>query len=423
LRQTRLSKAQREESRSFVGSLRLAVIPLLALFCASSLHAQTQETVVPSDRVTTFVHIRSAPRASSTERGRLQIGDSLPLIQSVPRWYEVRLPDGTTGFVGKAWTTVTHPLTARAENELRIHFLNIGTGTCTVVECPGPSAPPMIVDCGSLGRSDDDLTSDETRTYVQTILAGRQPNVVISHANRDHYSYIADILASSEADHIWQGGVSSEYVSDDFPTWINKQEMAGATIHVGLPDHWHNDGQPIGAELSCGTANTYVLTMNTGDSKNAQSLVLMIEPAAHTEFTAILTGDAEGVTESQAVNNFANNLKATVVAGSHHGANTHGSNGASWITATAPDVVIFSAGERFGHPRCAAVDRITTSKQTLEHEVRCGVSNTAYGPITRTRRAHYMTAVSGTVIVASDGHSPMSLHCTRTAECGVKIAH
>src|SRR5918994_2953547 len=116
-------------------AVRVALAMLVILASAGSLHAQTEETVVPSDRVTTFVHIRSAPSASSDERGRLEIGESLPLVQSVPRWYEVRLPDGSTGFVSKAWTTVTHPLTARAEDELRIHFLNIGTGTCTVVEC------------------------------------------------------------------------------------------------------------------------------------------------------------------------------------------------------------------------------------------------------------------------------------------------
>jgi beta-lactamase superfamily II metal-dependent hydrolase len=137
----------------------------------------------------------------------------------------------------------------------------------------------------------------------------------------------------------------------------------------------------------------------------------------------VFTGDAEGVTESQAVTNFANNLKATVLTGSHHGANTHGSNGASWVTSTDPDVVIFSAGGRFGHPRCAAVNRFTTAAETLQHDVRCGTSNTIYGPITRTTRAHYMTAVSGAVIVKSNGHSPLSIHCTRTSECGVKITH
>jgi beta-lactamase superfamily II metal-dependent hydrolase len=136
-----------------------------------------------------------------------------------------------------------------------------------------------------------------------------------------------------------------------------------------------------------------------------------------------LPGDAEGGTESSAINNFANNLKATVLAGSHHGSNSHGSNGTGWITATAPDIAVFSAGQGFGHPRCTSVARFTTTAETIEHNVRCGTSNTTFGPVTRTTRAHYMTAISGAVIVTSNGHSPVAVHCTRSPECGVRIPH
>ena len=401
---------------------RFVVVLTLALSTASLALAQPDERVVPSGRVTTFVHIRAEPSASSTELGRLQIGQSLPLVGTVPRWYQVQFPDGTTGFISKAWTRVTHGLTPRQEDELRIHFLNIGTGTCTVVECPGASAPPMIVDCGSLGRTENDLTEDEAATYVQNILSTTtvRPNVVISHPDRDHYRYIATVLATTQADNIWQGGNPAEYTSDEFPAWIQQQRDGGATVIDDRPANWNNETQPLGDTLSCGTVNTFVLTVNTGQEKNTQSLVLMIE---HGEFTAVFTGDAEGATETQAINNFVNNLKATVMTGSHHGANTHGSNGADWVTATAPDVVVFSAGERFGHPRCEAVNLFNTVTETLEHQVRCGVANTQYGPVTRTRNAHYMTEISGAIIITSNGHSPLALHCTRSQECGVRIAH
>lgn len=119
----------------------VVVCVTLILSSASLARAQSDERVVPSERVTTFVHLRAEPRADSAERGRLQIGQSLPLVGSAPRWYEVQLPDSTTGFISKAWTRVTHGLRTRQQDELRIHVLNIGTGTCTVVECPGANAP------------------------------------------------------------------------------------------------------------------------------------------------------------------------------------------------------------------------------------------------------------------------------------------
>ena len=119
----------------------VVVFVTLVLSSASLARAQSDERVVPSERVTTFVHIRAESRADSAERGRLQIGQSLPLVGSVPRWYEVQLPDSTTGFISKAWTRVTHGLAARQEDELRIHILNIGTGHVHGGGVPGGERP------------------------------------------------------------------------------------------------------------------------------------------------------------------------------------------------------------------------------------------------------------------------------------------
>jgi hypothetical protein len=144
-----------------------------------------QDLVVPSERVTSFVNIRSRPSASAPEIGRLEPGESPPLVPDVPRWYEVRLPDGAPGFVAKSWTTISQALAPRAEDELRIHFLNVGTGSCAVVECPGANAAPMLVDCGALSAAPEDLDGAEARIYIQQILSAnpQPPTVVLSHAD------------------------------------------------------------------------------------------------------------------------------------------------------------------------------------------------------------------------------------------------
>lgn len=33
------------------------------------------------------------------------------------------------------------PLSPKQDNELRLHFLNTGTGSCQLVECPGDASP------------------------------------------------------------------------------------------------------------------------------------------------------------------------------------------------------------------------------------------------------------------------------------------
>jgi hypothetical protein len=165
-------------------------------------------------------------------------------------------------------------------------------------------------------------------------------------------------------------------------------------------------------------ASSFVLTVNTGTAKNAQSLVLMIE---YEEFSVIFSGDAEGSTEAQAIANFDGNVKTTVLTASHHGANTNGSNGPDWISATSPEVVVYSAGTMFRHPTCAAMDRFTTVAETQRHSTRCGVP--AQYRRRRTTEAHYDTFTSGVIIITSNGRSPVMVNCSRSAECGVKIGH
>ncbi len=357
--------------------------------------------------------------------GTLRVSESVELVRSVPRWHEVRLDNGEPGFVSKSWTRVVRALGARQQNELRVHFLNVGAGTCTIVECPGANnPPPMIVDCGSMGGTVDDMDRDTARTYIQGILSRHStaPNLVLSHADRDHYGWIATVLQGTQIQNIWQGGVSGEYTADGFPTWLADQTANRATAHrdSDIPANFHNDEDPIGADLSCGDASVFVLTVNTGSSKNAQSLVLEIR---YEDFGATLTGDAEGRTERQARDNFDGNVKTTVLSGSHHGARTHSSNSVSWAAATSPEVVIFSAGRRFGHPQCNAVNRYTASlADTLEHPTQCG-EGTTYQPVQDSTRAVYMTEVNGRIVVTSDGQSPLSLFCTRFEGCPTQIPH
>src|SRR5881296_1682040 len=219
-------------------------------------------------------------------------------------------------------------LPQRQPNQLRIHFLNVGAGSCAIVECPG--APPMIVDCGSSGGSNDDLTAEDAADYIGKLLRQNQsrPNVVLSHPDRDHYSYIASSLGKIPVGNIWEGGIQAEYSQYGYPDWMSFEKKSAADVHAGLVPDWHNDGKPIGKKgLSCGDADSYILTANSGKNRNANSLVLMLR---YNDFTAVFTGDAEGATETQALRNFNNSIKATVLTMSHHGSETRGSNGKTW---------------------------------------------------------------------------------------------
>ena len=59
------------------------------------------DVVVPSPDVTTRVIVRESASSQSAQIGSLVPGEQLELVGSVPNWHEVRLPNGTLGFVSK----------------------------------------------------------------------------------------------------------------------------------------------------------------------------------------------------------------------------------------------------------------------------------------------------------------------------------
>ena len=196
------------------------------------------------------------------------------------------------------------------------------------------------------GRGPEDLEEAEAAATVQDILGNHtaHPNLVISHADSDHISYLDSVLNGVQLGHVWQGDHSNEYptaVSD----LLAAQQQGGTTLHQDLAADFHNNQFELGDQLGCGDASTFILTVNSGSSNNGRSLVLSID---YGEFAAISTGDAEGDTEIQASDNYGGALKATVLAGSHHGADTEGSNGEGtgndWESDVAPEVLLYSSG-------------------------------------------------------------------------------
>jgi beta-lactamase superfamily II metal-dependent hydrolase len=404
--------------------------PLLFVGCLLAFFSfeVAAETVTPSDRVVNDIDVRVGTSVASKSIALLKPGETAALLERVPRWYKVRLPDGREGYVSKSWSTIlpdapsTAALAPKRVDDLRISFFNTGAGTCSIVECPGSNARPIVVDCGSLSgsRDNDALSDDDVKARFAEIL-GRYPapDLVLSHGDADHYNLIPNVLGGITVNEIWQGDALSSY-SKTLRDWIDEQVSRGAKRRNSFPANWSNSGQPIGDGLQCGAAAASVLTVNSGGSKNANSLVLMIE---YDDFSAIFTGDAEGGTEASAIQNFSSNVKATLLTGSHHGADTHASNSSAWAQATLPTVMIYTAGTKFGHPRCATKDRLSGTLATTDpHKAICGTSNDNFKRYT-SRRAEYMTRANGTITVTTSGRSPLNVKCEIGPGCDASIPY
>jgi hypothetical protein len=116
------------------------------------------DVVVPVDSVESYVNIRESAEAGTEIIGRLQKGVPLPLVQSLPGWYEVQIDDeGTTGFVSADWANVIVEAAVVEETpeivdddveelvqEMRQEVLSEQAESAPEAKQPGPAPEPVV---------------------------------------------------------------------------------------------------------------------------------------------------------------------------------------------------------------------------------------------------------------------------------------
>lgn len=301
-------------------------------------------------------------------------------------------------------------LTPKSDDQIRIHYLPVGGGMCHVVECPGVNAKPMLLDCGAFDRTkgEHDLTKQQTIDTVHSILNGREPIVVISHSDGDHNNYIPAIFPDpTKVVSVWMGSKFNKY-HDDIKNWVNAAEKTDVPVHKDFKANYSNEGEPV-SDLACGIADTYILTVNAGDSANAGSMMLSID---HGDTHTIFPGDATGIAQDSAMKNFPGDLlRSTIVEASHHGSESSKSNSIAWAEATKPDYLITSAGTQYYHPRCNAVAVYQKHlKKAPAHDFICG-NEKDWAPKESATTAKYNTEESSTIVVTADDKQNVDITC------------
>jgi beta-lactamase superfamily II metal-dependent hydrolase len=320
-----------------------------------------------------------------------------------------------------------------AGEKIRVHALDVGAGSCILVECPA-SNEVLMYDCGSLKRTPQDKTRAQARQYVEDIVGNAEPIVVMSHSHIDHTNLIPHVLESIKPRSIWIGGRETDYGSGtddegvvaDLHDWIQRQTEDGVILHHGFTTGFDNGGEAV-HEMQCGDAETFILSVNnepavSGDDnrrKHANNLLLLVR---YGEFKAVFTGDAVGEAEGAALESYGALIgDSTLLFASHHGARSNDSNSIPWVNAVRPSIVVYSADTRpdYGHPKGEIVDRYRsggTLKATKNHLIwKDPVASDSEKETTTL--AEYVTELNGTVIVESDGASEVTVSCSRASDC------
>jgi competence protein ComEC len=287
---------------------------------------------------------------------------------------------------------------------IRFHFIDVGQGDSTLVECPDGTR--ILIDGGSGIAASS--RPEGVRAYLQEVLGenGQLDTVVVTHPDRDHYNALPYLLEGVTFGRMWLVGDVGGYNSAAFTQWL---DAVPASKKAWVRAEHHDPQGSPSTEITCGRAEVYRLAAAATGSdpawaSNTASMVLMF---SYGDFDAMLTGDATFETENKILGWYAPWwLDVEVLKIGHHGSSRTSTSDA-WIDTVRPEVATVSAGftNHHGHPRSDVITRVARrTTRAAPHRFRWYETQSHF--VDRDYdEAIYATGTNGNIVVESDGAS------------------
>jgi len=228
---------------------------------------------------------------------------------------------------------------------LRVAFLDVGEGLCTIVTTP--SGKTLVMDCGTSSWRDTEAVGDKVAAaYLQSQGVDTIDVAVLSHPHADHISGFARLLGCKPARLVLD--IGARHASPHYHAFLEAVKSSGATYRIA------RRGQTI--DLADGVT-VQVLNPNpstTYSDLNERSMVLRV---VYRDVAFLLAADS-GEEAEHAMLGLGGDLRAQVLQVGHHG--SAAGTSPEWLAAVRPQVAVISCGRSngFGHPSRETVDRL-----------------------------------------------------------------
>ncbi len=220
-------------------------------------------------------------------------------------------------------------ISKKSITESTLTFLDIGQGSCTLLELPGGTR--ALIDGGAIASPGFNTGEQIIAPFLLSKGIQKIDTIVITHADSDHYNGITHVLKHFNVSTLWvnQINIHSE-------EWRNMLETAREYgVEVLIP----KDGEKI---LNNEQASLQVLVLGKGphtqQSRNDGSIVLKYR---HDNFSALFPGDITASRERE-LTNARLDLHSKILLAAHHGSAT--SSTPEFIQAVTPELIIASSG-------------------------------------------------------------------------------
>jgi len=253
---------------------------------------------------------------------------------------------------------------------LTVTFLDVGQGDAILIQAPGGEA--MLVDAGPAfpphpekGWAGWDAGASVVVPYLRRQGVHRLDGMVITHADQDHAGGAAAVLRSLPVAMLLHSGV--DHPEQHYQEALRLAKEAGVPMVAPRAGHRFTLGNEVAVEVINPPAEERAAASGSADNNGCVALRL-----AYREVSFLLTCDLEEAAEARLMAQRAP-LKADVLKVAHHGA--QGSSSGPFLEAVSPTWAVISvgAGNAYGHPHQATLERLSAQGVQLFRTDRHGV--------------------------------------------------
>lgn len=228
------------------------------------------------------------------------------------------------------------------DTESTLTFLDVGHGSCCLLEMPGGKT--VLIDGGAMSSMNFDIGQSVIAPFLLQKNIQKINDIVITHADSDHYNGLVHIANHFNVERLWIHNEDSG--NRQWQALLENVAETGTSIISA------SSGEQLAGDNVTGLhilANTFSAH---GASSNDNGLIIKYRDD---EFAALFPGDISAAIEHDLVTAELD-LKADVLLSPHHGSAT--SNSRKFLKAVNPTVMVVSSGanKAFAFPSTAVVN-------------------------------------------------------------------
>lgn len=227
---------------------------------------------------------------------------------------------------------------AEVSGDLKIDFLDVGQGDCTLLTCGGQT---LLIDAGN------NRWGEEVCSYLESKGITELDYVIGTHPDADHIGGMDDVLENFECGELLMPESEKDTVTYD--------EVVEAADEKG-EEILHPDA---GDTFSLGEAEVTVLGPERDDYENSNDSSIVVR-VVHGSCSFLLAGDVEEEAEEDMMNS-GEILQSDVYKVSHHGSRTGTTE--EFLEKVDPEYAVISCGEgnSYGHPHAAVLNMLRSA--------------------------------------------------------------